>query len=94
MLRTSLRPWHRPSCWLRPYSTLPSLDPAPQPATEHAERKAKAKADWKRRAQGSNFVDTLRVTVASGKGGSGGVAFHREKFVVRTAALACRLEAR
>ncbi|BGO93924.1 hypothetical protein NBRC10512_005875 [Rhodotorula toruloides] len=83
MLRTSLRPWHRPACWLRPYSTLPSLDPALAPTPDPAERKAKAKADWKRRAQGSNFVDTLRVTVASGKGGSGGVAFHREKFVRR-----------
>lgn len=67
--------------------------------------KAKAKADWKRRAvrhssqdplqsrrltefsladlqEGSNFIDQLNLTVVSGRGGAGGVAFHREKFVV------------
>ncbi|GAA5969893.1 hypothetical protein JCM3765_002930 [Sporobolomyces pararoseus] len=44
------------------------------------ERKEKAKADWKRRQQGSNFIDTLSILVQSGKGGSGGVSFHREKF--------------
>lgn len=42
----------------------------------------KDKADWKRRQSGSNFVDTLSMTVTSGKGGAGGVAFHREKFKV------------
>ncbi|POY71798.1 hypothetical protein BMF94_5159 [Rhodotorula taiwanensis] len=45
--------------------------------------KAKAKADWKRRAEGSNFIDQLNLTVVSGRGGAGGVAFHREKFVAK-----------
>ncbi|GAA6002559.1 hypothetical protein JCM10207_001182 [Rhodosporidiobolus poonsookiae] len=51
-----------------------------EPPTVFEERKAKAKADWKRRQSGSNFIDTLNVLVASGRGGAGGVAFHREKF--------------
>jgi hypothetical protein len=34
--------------------------------------------------EGSNFVDRLSVQVYSGKGGAGGVAFHREKFMVST----------
>lgn len=34
--------------------------------------------------EGSNFVDTLSLDVHSGKGGAGGVAFHREKFMVRS----------
>ncbi|KAM0754862.1 GTPase [Meredithblackwellia eburnea MCA 4105] len=38
------------------------------------------KSDWKRRQEGSNFVDTLNLSIFSGRGGPGGVAFHREKF--------------
>lgn len=45
--------------------------------------KSKAKSDWKRRQLGSNFIDTLSISVVSGRGGSGGVAFHREKFKER-----------
>ena len=33
--------------------------------------------------EGSNFIDTLNLSVVSGRGGAGGVAFHREKFKVR-----------
>ncbi|GAA5876609.1 hypothetical protein JCM8547_002421 [Rhodosporidiobolus lusitaniae] len=66
----------RCSCALRAYSTPPT----PPPSSVFDERKAKAKADWKRRQSGSNFIDTLNLVVASGRGGSGGVAFHREKF--------------
>ncbi|BGP47979.1 GTPase of the mitochondrial inner membrane that associates with the large ribosomal subunit [Rhodotorula kratochvilovae] len=33
--------------------------------------------------EGSNFIDTLNLSVVSGRGGSGGVAFHREKFKAR-----------
>ncbi|GAA6027306.1 hypothetical protein JCM8097_002578 [Rhodosporidiobolus ruineniae] len=62
----------RSACLLRLYSTAP---PPPPPLD-----KSKAKADWKRRQQGSNFIDTLNLVVASGRGGTGGVAFHREKF--------------
>ena len=28
-----------------------------------------------------NFIDTARITVRSGNGGNGAVAFHREKYV-------------
>ncbi|KAM0787765.1 hypothetical protein ACM66B_003822 [Microbotryomycetes sp. NB124-2] len=31
--------------------------------------------------EGSNYVDTMTVNVYSGRGGAGGVAFHREKFM-------------
>ncbi|GAA5861611.1 hypothetical protein JCM3774_002645 [Rhodotorula dairenensis] len=52
-------------------------------STRAPNAKAKAKADWKRRAEGSNFIDQLNLTVVSGRGGPGGVAFHREKFVAK-----------
>ncbi|GAA5908238.1 hypothetical protein JCM6882_006778 [Rhodosporidiobolus microsporus] len=65
----------RCSCLLRTYSTAPTPS-----ATLLDEHKARAKSDWKRRQQGSNFIDTLNLVVASGRGGAGGVAFHREKF--------------
>lgn len=45
-------------------------------------------ADLGVQQSGSNFIDTLNLVVASGRGGSGGVAFHREKFKVRLAVLA------
>ncbi|GAA5935704.1 hypothetical protein JCM10213_003666 [Rhodosporidiobolus nylandii] len=71
-------PLKRCSCFLRAYST-----PAQEPPSVFDERRARAKSDWKRRQAGSNFVDTLNLVVSSGRGGSGGVAFHREKFVAR-----------
>ncbi|GAA5825286.1 hypothetical protein JCM10212_004918 [Sporobolomyces blumeae] len=72
-------------------SSRPESTPPPSPSTtttttlvdDYALHKAKAKADWKRRQQGSNFIDTLNLTVVSGRGGAGGVAFHREKFKAR-----------
>ncbi|KAK4049080.1 GTPase of the mitochondrial inner membrane that associates with the large ribosomal subunit [Microbotryomycetes sp. JL221] len=48
---------------------------------ESDESTVRRKSDWKRRQEGSNFVDTMTVNVYSGRGGSGGVAFHREKFM-------------
>ncbi|GAA5940104.1 hypothetical protein JCM1841_001890 [Sporobolomyces salmonicolor] len=65
-------------CRSRSYSAAPPPSPL-----SFDERKAKAKSDWKRRQEGSNFVDTLNVTLVSGRGGAGGVAFHREKFKSR-----------
>ncbi|GAA6010740.1 hypothetical protein JCM11491_002924 [Sporobolomyces phaffii] len=53
------------------------------PEAAHDDLKHKLKADWKRRQSGSNFIDTLSLTVVSGRGGPGGVAFHREKFKAR-----------
>ena len=32
------------------------------------------------------FVDTAKITVRSGKGGNGAVAFHREKYVAAAGA--------
>ncbi|GAA5910748.1 putative GTPase MTG2 [Sporobolomyces salmoneus] len=64
------------------FNSSSSSTPPDQPAS-YAEQKQKQKADWKRRQSGSNFVDTLSITVTSGRGGAGGVAFHREKFKAR-----------
>ncbi|KDE06586.1 hypothetical protein MVLG_03082 [Microbotryum lychnidis-dioicae p1A1 Lamole] len=52
----------------------------PGPSTPQS---STAKSDWKRRQEGSNFIDTLSVALFSGKGGPGGVSFHREKFMAR-----------
>ncbi|GAA5860058.1 hypothetical protein JCM1840_001860 [Sporobolomyces johnsonii] len=76
------RSWNRSVvrciCQSRSYSAAPPPSPI-----DFDERKAKAKSDWKRRQEGSNFIDTLNVTLVSGRGGAGGVAFHREKFKAR-----------
>ncbi|GAA5997897.1 putative GTPase MTG2 [Rhodotorula paludigena] len=75
-----LRAWVPARSFARCYSALAqpsSLSPSPAPD------RTKAKADWKRRQEGSNFVDTLNLAVVSGRGGAGGVAFHREKFKAR-----------
>ena len=36
------------------------------------------------------FIDKVKITVKAGNGGNGAVAFHREKYVARTAATAAR----
>ncbi|GAA5928287.1 putative GTPase MTG2 [Sporobolomyces koalae] len=67
------------------FGSIRSLISTPEPSLPAIDStiKAKAKADWKRRQSGSNFIDTLSLTVVSGRGGAGGVAFHREKFKAR-----------
>lgn len=108
LLRPCSRPWlalsSRCASTLAPPATAaPSTAATAQPHSSSP--KAKAKADWKRRAvrhsspiatpdipadpstthlqEGSNFIDQLNLTVVSGRGGPGGVAFHREKFVAK-----------
>ncbi|GAA5980541.1 hypothetical protein JCM11641_006674 [Rhodosporidiobolus odoratus] len=76
-LRWSNPPRHVQHC-SRLYTTAPTSSPS-----VFDERRARSKADWKRRQSGSNFIDALNLLVASGRGGAGGVAFHREKFKAR-----------
>ncbi|KWU43112.1 GTP1/OBG subdomain-containing protein [Rhodotorula sp. JG-1b] len=85
LLRPCSRRWLASSRCASTLATPPAATTAPSTLTTrpHSSPKARAKADWKRRAEGSNFIDQLNLTVVSGRGGPGGVAFHREKFVAK-----------
>lgn len=77
------------STTLNPHSSnAESSSTSTTTSNTYLEQKQKAKSDWKRRQGGgssgsSNFIDQLSILVTSGKGGSGGVSFHREKFKAR-----------
>ncbi|GAA5989697.1 hypothetical protein JCM10908_000597 [Rhodotorula pacifica] len=83
--RSHARAFHAFAPHLAAQSPLDPTAAAPLASTSTTadSPKAKAKADWKRRAEGSNFIDQLNLTIVSGRGGAGGVAFHREKFVAK-----------
>ncbi|GAA5904106.1 hypothetical protein JCM8208_003449 [Rhodotorula glutinis] len=80
LLRATRAPVARPTLAVRLWSTTPRLHQLDQQVPAQP---LKGKADWKRRQEGSNFIDTLNLSVVSGRGGAGGVAFHREKFKAR-----------
>ncbi|SCV71184.1 BQ2448_2772 [Microbotryum intermedium] len=79
------RAYSTPSANTRPDGDRDPSQPEPhdRQASTSTSKTPNPKSDWKRRQEGSNFIDTLSVALFSGKGGAGGVSFHREKFMAR-----------
>ncbi|KAJ7650243.1 GTPase [Roridomyces roridus] len=58
--------------------------PTPEPSVEDESLqdrlRRRRRTEWKRKQRGQTFLDNLIVSIRGGSGGSGCVAFHREKF--------------
>ena len=70
------------SGWVRTASRFPSWKPFPNnPKAPNELRSGLSRFPDKEGPRANTFIDTARITVKSGAGGNGAVAFHREKYV-------------